>query len=721
VRPRIILQSEAAECGLAALAIVANAHGMHTSLVEMRQRFPLSLKGAKLNHLIHIAQSIGLQARPLRLELGDLDKLKTPCILHWDLNHFVVLTKVSRQTVTVLDPAVGERSMRLSEASSHFTGIALELTTGPDFEIRKAPASISLRQLTGRVEGLWRALTQILLLSVALQVFVLLAPFLMQWVVDQVLVSADRDLLFVLAVGFGLAMLLQVVIGLLRGWSVIYLSSRLGLQWMGNVFAHLLRLPLNYFEKRHLGDVTSRMGSVQAIQRTLTSSFVEAIIDGLMAVVTLGMMLLYSWKLALVTLVAVGLYCAIRAAAFRPVRDGTERQLVAAARQQTHLLESLRGIQSLKVANQEPQRRSTFQNLMFNTVNHDVKLARMGLGFNGASQLVFGAERVLVIWVGALLALQNVFSVGMLIAYLAYKDQFSQRMSALIDKWIEFRMLRLHGERLSDIALSEPEPNEFSQYVLPSGSPRVVVENLSFRYADGEPWILKGCSFSIEAGESVAIVGASGCGKSTLVKLILGLLDPSEGTINVGGSDISRVGPRNVRTVMGVVMQDDQLFAGSIADNISFFDSDSEVGRIEAAARLAAVHDEISSMPMGYHSLIGDMGSSLSGGQKQRIVLARALYRKPKLLLLDEATSHLDVTREQLVNDAVRGMKLTKIIIAHRPETIRSADRVLVMEGGRIVQELRPQPLPVPAGSGETHTPRDFDTPRSALDAQLQA
>lgn len=624
-----------------------------------------------------------------------LDELKLPCILHWDLNHFVVLAKVSKSKLTILDPAVGERKLSINEVSRHFTGVALELTPAADFKPQKAAPSISARQLTGPISGLWGALSQIFLLSAALQVFVVLAPFYMQWVVDQALVSADRDLLVVLGLGFGLALLLQVGIGLLRGWSVVYLSSKLGLQWMGNVFAHLLKLPLDFFEKRHLGDVTSRMSSVQTIQHTLTTSFVEAIIDGLMAVVTLALMLVYSWKLALVTLLTVVLYLGIRAVAYRPMRERTEQQLVAAAKQQSHLLESLRGMQSLKVAGEEALRRSSYDNLLNDTVNQDVKLARMSLGFNTASQLVFGIERIAVIWIGARLALDNVFSVGMLVAYLAYKDQFAMRVSGLIDKWVEFRMLRLHGERLADIVLTPPEDDHALPEALPPAEPRIEVEGLSFRYAAGEPWVVKECSFAIEPGESVAIIGASGCGKTTLVKLLLGLLKPSEGVIRIGGHDLHKLGPRNVRAIVGAVMQDDQLFAGSIADNIGFFDPDFDLERVEAAARLAAVHEDIAAMPMGYHSLIGDMGSSLSGGQKQRVILARALYRQPKLLFLDEATSHLDVLRERLVNDAVKQLKLTKVIVAHRPETIASADRVLVMEQGRIVQELRPPTSPV--------------------------
>lgn len=687
-----ILQSESAECGLACLAMVADHHGHRVGLRALRQRFPSSLKGASLARLIEVAGKLGFASRPLRLDLGDLPKLKTPCILHWNLNHFVVLAKADASRVTILDPAFGKRTLRYGEVSEQFTGVALELTPTVAFQPARPAPAVSARQLTGPVSGLWRALGLIGLLSLGMQVFAVLGPFYLQWVVDQVLVLADRELLTVIGLGFGLLVLLQVGTHLLRGWAVVFLSTKLSLQWMGNVFSHLLRLPLDFFEKRHLGDVVSRMGAVQAIQRTLTTSFVEAFIDGLMALVTLGMMLLYSWKLALVTMLAVGLYLGLRALAFTPLRTGTEQQLIAAAHQQSHLLESIRGIQSVKVAGREGLRRAGYLNRMNDTVNRDLWLAKLGLGFSTSSQLVFGIERVAVVWIGARLALDNVFSVGMLMAYLAYKDQFAQRIGGLIDKGIEFRMLRLHGERLADIVLTPPELDEAQAFETPApADTRIEIRNLSFRYADGEPWVLRECSFTVEPGEAVAIVGASGCGKTTLVKLMLGLLTATEGSIVFGGVDIRKLGPHNYRPLLGAVMQDDQLFAGSVADNVAFGDEGHDSARVEAAARLASIHDEIVAMPMGYHSLIGDMGTTLSGGQKQRVVLARALYRRPRVLFLDEATSHLDVAREKVVNEAVRRLRVTKIIVAHRPETIASADRVLVMHGGRIVQEVRPQ------------------------------
>jgi ATP-binding cassette subfamily B protein RaxB len=686
--PDAILQSATTECGLACIAMVCHAHGMKIGLRELRRRFPLSMKGATLGRIIHMAQQLGFRPRPLRLELEQLSKLRTPAILHWNLNHFVVLVEAGPRTITVLDPASGRQTLRYEEVSKHFTGIALELSPGDGFAAVEDEERLSLRAMVRDVRGLRRSLLLVLMLSLALQAFVMLAPFYTQWVVDQVLVSADRDLMVVLALGFLLTLVLQACTGALRGWAIVFLSSRLNVQWLSNVFAHITRLPLDYFEKRHLGDIVSRMSSVQVIQRTLTGSFVETVIDGMMAVVTLGMMLFYSAKLALVTLCAVALYLVVRAAGYGTLRRLGERQLNASARQHTHLVETVRGMQSVKVSGLEGQRRATYENLATETVDQDARIAWFGVAFGSANQLIFGVERIVVIWIAALLAIDNTFSVGMLIAYLAYKDQFAERTAGLVDRWVEFRMLRLHADRLGDILLEAPDADAGNEYDI-AVTQDIEVEGLSFRYADGEPWVLKDCSFRIAAGESVAIVGPSGCGKSTLLKLMLGLLVPTSGRIRVGGRDLVDIGARNFRARAGVVMQDDQVFAGSLADNIALFDPEFDEARVEAAARMADLHDEIAAMPMGYRSLIGDMGSSLSGGQRQRLILARALYRNPLFLFLDEATSHLDIARERRVNEAVEAMPLTRVIVAHRPETIASADRCLLLDGGQVVEPPR--------------------------------
>jgi ATP-binding cassette subfamily B protein RaxB len=696
----LLLQTEAAECGLACLAMVAGAHGLDTDLATLRQRFSLSLRGVTLADLVRMADGLQLNSRALRAELDELPQLQTPCILHWDLNHFVVLVSLKRGVALIHDPARGARRLPLAELSSHFTGVALELAPAPGFVPARARQRVTLRGLLGPASGLKRSLAQIFVLALGLEAFLLLTPFFMQWVVDGVLVSGDRDLLLTLGVGFALLVLIQVGTAAARSWAVLYLSATLNLQWLVNVFAHLLRLPVAWFEKRHAGDIWSRFQSVQQIQRTLTTHFIEAVLDGLLVSLTLVVMAFYSLQLTAVAVAAVALYGALRWALFSRLREVSEEALVFEARQNSHFLESLRGVQAIKQFNAQGDRQSRFASLVVDTLNADIGGRKLELWFSVGHRLLFGLERVAVIWLGALLVLDQRLSVGMLFAFFAYKEQFALRFSGLIDKAVELKMLKLQGERLADIVLTAPErdgaaaagaPAGQGAQAVPAGA-AIELRNLSFAYADGEALVLEGVSLRIESGESVAIVGPSGCGKTTLLKIMLGVHAPSAGEVLVGGVPLGRWGLRAWRDAVGVVMQDEPLFSGSIADNISFFAAEPDVEWLQHCARVAAVHDEIEAMPMGYQTLIGDMGAAMSGGQKQRILLARALYKRPQFLLLDEATSSLDVDRERLVNQAVRQLALTRVIVAHRPETINSATRVIALHEGRVAQDLRAVP-----------------------------
>lgn len=684
----ILLQTEAAECGLACLAMVASYHGHEADLASLRQKFSLSLKGATLARLIEMAHALGMQARPLRLELDELAQLQMPCVLHWNLNHFVVLKRVAAGKIVLHDPAIGERTLALAEVSRQFTGVALEVTPGPTFKPVKAEPAFKFRALTGRIVGLKRALAQIFGLALVLELFALIAPLFVQVIMDQVLADGDHDLLTMLGIGFVMLAVVKVGVTAIRSWSVTCMGTHLNLAWTTNVFGHLLKLPEEYFHKRHLGDIVSRFGSINAIQQTLTTRFVEVVLDGVMAILTLGMLLLYSPWLASLTLGAFALYGILRVVSYPVLRETTHAQIIAAAKQQSQFLESARGAQTIRLYNAAAAQASRYANKTTETLNRGIALQRLNLIFGSVNSLIFGVQRVAMLWLGARMALDGQLSAGMLMAFVAYSDQFAARASGLIDYGIELRMLRLQGERLADIVLAEPEKHVESGYRGAVAHARIELKRVSFRYAEGEPWVLKDCSLTIREGESVAIVGPSGCGKTTLAKLLLGLLEPEQGTIVIGGIDLRRLGKKAFRNVLGAVMQEDQLFAGSIADNISFFDAEVSQLRVEAAARLAALHHDIVAMPMGYNSLVGDMGSSLSGGQKQRMLLARALYRRPKILVLDEATSHLDVERERLVNAAVQRMKVTRIVIAHRPETIASADRVIEMRAGAAYERM---------------------------------
>ena len=679
-----VMQAETAECGLACIVMVACYHGYQTDLAAIRRRFTSSLKGFTVRRMLEIAHELGLQGRPLSLDLDELSKLQMPCILHWDLDHFVVLREVGKQHVVIHDPAVGVRRLGFGDVGRHFSGVAIEFSKGPSFQRKRAEPPVSLRSLAGAVRGLGRGLTQIFGLALALEFFALLAPLFMQLVVDQVLADRDRDLLTFLALSFSLLLVLETLVSALRSWTVMWLSTNFNLGWTGNVFQHLIRLPQMYFSSRHLGDVVSRFGAIEVIQQTLTTRFVEVVLDGLMASITLIVLFLYSPLLACITVAAVVIYASLRLLYFRVYREANLSQITVGAKQQSKFLEAVRGVQTIRLFNQEAAQTARYLNASADTLNTSIAVQRLDMLFTALQSLATGAQRIGVLWLGAWLGLKGEFTVGMLTAFVAYGDQFSGRAASLVDYVIELKMLRLQAERLADIVLTPTEPYATSEHVGGEITPSIQFDKVSFRYSEADPWILKDYSFEVMPGESVAIVGPSGCGKSTLVRLLLGLLDPQQGAIEVGGFDLRKLGKSAYRSMAGCVMQDDHLFTGTIAENISFFDAQAKQEDIEEAAKAAGIHEDIVAMPMGYHTFIGDMGSSLSGGQQQRLYLARALYKRPQILVLDEATSHLDVATEKRVNGAIKAMNITRIVIAHRPETIASADRIIELINGSV-------------------------------------
>lgn len=690
---RIHLQSEAAECGLACLATIAGHHGLRTDLRDLRRRFSVSLKGVTLAQLMRHAAQLQLGTRALRCEPHELDQLQLPCVLHWNLDHFVVLERVNRRGVSIVDPASGRRQVAHPAVSSQFTGVALELAPMATFVAADTRRRVRLSDLSGRIGGLRRALGSILVLAAALEVVALVNPLVTQFVVDGALVSGDRDLLLLSVMGGAGLLAIDFVIRMTRGWIGLRIDQQLAIQWTSNVFSHLLRLPMRFFEQRHLGDITSRFASLASIRGTLTNGAIAAAIDGLMAVATLALMFVYSGLLAGVAIAASLLYGIVRAVAYRPLRAASEERIVLSAQENSYFLESIRAALPLKLYGRVAERVSRWQNLMVDVQNRDVRTRRLSLWFSSVATLITGSEGMLLLYLGGHAVLDRTMSLGMLLAFLAYRTQFADRATKLVDLAVEVRMLGLHAERLAEIALELPEPEALVAFDVERLAPRIEVRNVWFRYADGERWVLHGVDLVIEAGEALAMVGASGCGKTTLLKLLLGLHEPTEGEIRIGDAGhavpIRQLGASAYRRLVGTVMQDDVLLSGSLADNIACFDPQYALAAVEAAARLAVVHDDIVAMPMGYQTLVGDMGSSLSGGQKQRVLLARALFKQPKILALDEATSHLDVDNERKVNAAIQRLALTRITIAHRPETIASAQRVVVLEQGRIVRDVR--------------------------------
>lgn len=685
-RVRLVRQTEIAECGLASLAMVANYHGLDIDLGTLRRRFAPSLRGAPLRSLIGVADKIGLTPRAVKLPLEELKNLHTPCILHWDMNHYVVLERVRGDTALIHNPDGRSANMPMEEVSKHFTGVALELRPSDDFEGGKHRERLKLSQLWRRMTGLKRAIAQILVLTLVLQAYVLASPYYMQVAIDNALPALDLDLLAVLAIGFGLFTLINAGASLLRSFVLLVAGTTLGFTLASNIARRLFRLPVDWFEKRHTGDILSRFQSIGPIQTLLTQGAVAAIVDGLMAVLTLALMFWYSPLLATIAIVAFVLYGIVRAVSFSFEREAQEATIIMGGKEQSTLIETLRGMTTLRLFGRETLRHALWQTKLTDSVNADVRMARIGIWQTTANTLIFGLENILTIYLAIALVIEGSgFSVGMVFAYMAYKGQFIGKSAALIDNAIAFKMLGLHLERLSDIALSD-EDRTFgdSLYRETELKGRIELRDVFYRYAPSDPLVLEGVNLTVEQGEFVAITGQSGGGKSTLVKLLLGLVEPESGEVLVDGLPLNRFGYKSFHSQIAAVLQEDSLFAGTLTDNIALFDESVDMERVFRAAVAASIHNDVAQMPMQYETLVGDMGSTLSGGQKQRVLLARALYRQPKILVMDEGTAHLDTEHERAVNEAISAMGITRIIIAHRKETIEAAQRILVMVDGQL-------------------------------------
>src|SRR5262245_47436398 len=671
-------QTEAAECGLACLAMISSYHGHRIDLNTLRHRHPVSLKGVTLRALIQVASQMHLTCRPLRFELAQLKQLHLPAIVHWDMNHFLVLKSITRRGIVVHDPASGERFFPIAEASKHLTGVALELSPSEGFLPKDERARLPFSTFWTQLRGSTHALIQILILSVILETFVIVSPFYLQLTVDEVIARGDTDLLIVLALGFGLLTAIKVASGAIRSFIILIVQNVLHFQIGARLFHHLVRLPLAYFEKRHIGDILSRFTSIEPIRSALAEGMVAATIDGLMAVATLAMIFVYSTQLALVVLTAFILYTALRLGLYGLFRKRSLVVIETKANENSTFIETLRAVQSLKIFNRESDRETQWLNRYADVVSANVRLGRTRIAFSTIYDLLFGLENIVTIYLAAKLALSNNLTIGMIFAFMSYKHHFTEKAVLLVEKALDFRILELHLERLSDIALSPLERghDQLLAYTRQIEG-RIELRNVFFQYAETEPFVLEGISFIIEPGEFVTIMGPSGGGKTTLIKIMLGLLEPTRGEVLIDGISLSTMGARAYREHVGAVMQEDQFLSGSIADNICFFDPCFNQERMIQCTDLARIHEEIMSMPMTYNSLIGDMGSSLSGGQKQRVMLARALYRQPRILFLDEGTAHLDVDNEKHINDSLKGLPMTRISVAHRPEIGSGADRIL--------------------------------------------
>lgn len=675
--------------GVACLAALATYHDKSVTRAELQLSWTASASISSLQAFTYAAAKIGFLTNVLAGNSfsNELRNIRLPAVAVFNDGHFAIVTRLCRGKVHIVDPCGDSGYRKLTTFFGDFSGTIIEVSPAMKFSDPQPKRRVHLREMWRGIRGFSQSVSQLIALSIFMQAFVLLAPYYQQLAIDKVIPSLDIGFMTVLALGFAIFAVFNVVANLLRSFVVLHFGSALSYDMSMNLVNHLFRLPIRWFADRDIGDVLSRLQSVGPIQSFLTQGAISTLLDGSLILLTLAMMFIYSSKLAAISLAAFLLYLVIRLSTLPIQRRFQNRLIESASSEQSVMIDTLRGITTLRVYNKERERHNIWKRHLATTLNRSASMSRLSSWQFAGNMLIFSLENILVIWVAIKLIIDGDFTVGMIFAFLAYKSQFVQRSSSLIDQIVAYKMLDLHLERLSDVVL-EPEDVAFSG---PAIAPcqflgQIELQNAGFSYPGQSAAIFTGLNLHIARGDFVAITGASGCGKSTLLKVLTGVLRLESGNFLVEGVPISRFGYRHFQGCLGVVMQDDHLFSGSIRDNITLFDSYCVESNLHEAAQRAAIHDEVLTMTHGYDTLIGDMGSALSGGQRQRVLLARALYRSPTLLIMDEGTSQLDPVNEALVNAATKKMGITRLIVAHRRDTIAAASRWLRLEGGKLIE-----------------------------------
>lgn len=696
----MIFQVEAAECSLACVAMVASYHGHHTSLADLRRIHPISLQGLSLRTLVQILSLMGMKARPLRCGVDSLQRVALPALLHWDTDHFVVLDRISRGRFTIHDPARGILTLTPAELSNHFTGIAVEVEPSDGFKPAPRPQKLTLLKLLGNPRSLKAALTHIFLLSAIMELLALMQPLLFRSIVDAGPSAQDLHFTAKIVGVLLVAAVLYAATGFLRDYAVLDAGTSLNFYMAQRLFRHTIGLPLGFFEKRPIGHLIERYRITDEIERFLITSLPLGFIDGLMTLLSLGIIVYLSPALGGLCLLTVASFFALKAARYRSARAREEALIWAKGEENGHLIETLRTIFTTKAAALEQNRYTGWFNLHGRLIQAQKAFGIVDVGQRAGKQGIIGIHLALFVLIAVTQTRQDDRSLGTLLAAIVYNSHFISRSTLLVERFFEFRLLDVRLDRLEDLVFSEPEetatlasataaverlpPAAAKRFVEPPLSGDISIEQVSFQYGQGEAPILDNLSCRIAPGELIAIVGDNGAGKTTLLKLLLGLYRPTKGRICYDGINLDDLPLAALRSRVGVVTQDDQLLTGSLAENIALFDPELDMERVINAARLACVHQDIERLPMRYNTRVGDLGSPLSEGQKQKLFIARALYREPRILLMDEGTANLDAASEMGILKSLAELPATKVLIAHRAATIGFADRVLLLKNGGI-------------------------------------
>ena len=685
-------QLGADDCGATCVAMVLAAHGVHDVAAECRALCGAGRDGARLTTLAAVARRYGLEPRMARVAASDVPAVPLPVIAHWRASHFVVIERCSTMKATVVDPAIGRRSMSADEFAASYSGALLVCEAGPDIVRtgrRRRPLWFDYLGAMFHDAGAQGALVQVVVASVVLQATGLATPLFTKLIVDDVAPPGSAVTLTLVAFGMAIVLGARAVTSLVRSAVMIRLQTRLDARLTEGFFEHLLRLPYRFFQGRTSGDLLVRLSSNTTIREMLTTQLLSVMLDGPFALLYIAVLLAVAPSFALVVVALAALQAGLVLASLRPLVDLGQRSLVARSDEQSCLVELMKGIAHLKASGAEERALELWRELFRRQLSVSLERSTLTATIEAALGLVRSASPLVLLWYGATLVLAGELPLGMMLALGALAASFLTPFMALVQSTQQLHLLDAYIERLIDVLRVEPERRPSPAIAPLAGRARngaIEARGLSFRFAPDGPLVLDDVSFTVAAGEQLGIVGATGSGKSTILMLLLGLYQPTDGMVFFDGVPLSELDPLLVRRRCGVVLQDIALFSGSLRSNIALNAPDAPLEQVVEAAELAGLVDDVHRMPLRFETRLSEGGTNISGGQRQRIAIARAVLTHPEILLLDEATSHLDVSAEERVIANLARLRCTRVSIAHRLTAVRAADQILVLERGRAVE-----------------------------------
>ena len=681
-----VQQPEATDCGAACLAMVLGHLGRDVNLDEVREAAGGSARdGVDALAITRAAEWYGLRSRGLALDVEQLTYLPPGSILHWEFNHFVVFERVTKRGVEIVDPGMGPRVVTMAKFRESFTGVVLVFEPSDTFEPKRRGRG-RLGWYFTQLAGQRHVLSRVVVTSILLRVFALALPLVTAVIVDRVVPRSDRNLLLVVSIGLSGLLVFQMITTLVRSHLLLQLRTNLDTRLTLGFVDYLSRLPYDFFQRRSAGDLMMRVNNNATVRELLTSNTLSALLDGVLVIGYAVLILVLAPSMGLMVIGLGIVQITVFYVARRGYRELMARSLEAQARSQSYLVEMLHGMETLKAAAAESRAVERWSNLYVDELNVALARGRLTAGVDAMSSLLTTGSPLAVLLIGALQVMSGAITLGEMLAINSLAIGLLMPLSTMVNSALQLQLLGGYMDRIDDVLRTAPEQTGKDVARAPRLTGRVTLQDVSFRYGDNLPFVVRDVSVDIRAGMTVAIVGRSGCGKSTLARMIAGLYRPTEGQVTFDGHDLLRLELKSLRRQIGVVFQSPSLFAGSIRAAIGLSDPTATLERIVDASRLAVVDEDIRAMPMGYDTILSDGGASLSGGQRQRVALARALVHKPAMLILDEATSALDSETERRVIRNLEDLRCTRIVLAHRLSTIVNADLILVMDGGEVVE-----------------------------------